>query len=109
MGRDERAEGAKTIAAKEAQIIALNSKINKLVAEIDAPDTGLKALIEKTEASLDKNDNDQKTETADRVEENQLYQQSIANQVEAEELLKSAINVLTKYYSQISLAQVDPP
>jgi len=68
---------------------------------IEDPVTGLKVLIANDEQSLVENTESQKTQTADRTEENLVYQKNIANLVEAETLLTRAVHVLKAYYSKI--------
>jgi len=68
---------------------------------IEDPVTGLKVLIANDEQSLVENTESQKTQTADRTEENLVYQKNIANLVEAETLLTRAVYVLKAYYSKI--------
>merc|ERR1719195_1200945 len=97
----ERDENEKTLAEKKSQIESLDAAIEKLIAMIEDPVTGLKALIANDEQSLVENTESQKTQTADRTEENLVYQKNIANLVEAETLLTRAVKVLQAYYSKI--------
>jgi len=97
----ERDENEKTLAEKKSQIESLDAAIEKLIAMIEDPVTGLKALIANDEQSLVENTESQKTQTADRTEENLVYQKNIANLVEAETLLTRAVHVLKAYYSKI--------
>merc|ERR1719461_2535686 len=97
----ERDENEKTLAEKKSQIESLDADIEKLINTIEDPVTGLKALIANDEQSLLENTESQKTQTADRTEENLVYQKNIANLVEAETLLTRAVHVLKAYYSKI--------
>lgn len=97
----ERDENEKTLAEKKSQIESLDAAIEKLIAMIEDPVTGLKVLIANDEQSLVENTESQKTQTADRTEENLVYQKNIANLVEAETLLTRAVHVLKAYYSKI--------
>merc|ERR1719361_409699 len=97
----EREENEKTLAEKKSQIESLDAAIEKLIAMIEDPVTGLKVLIANDEQSLVENTESQKTQTADRTEENLVYQKNIANLVEAETLLTRAVHVLKAYYSKI--------
>lgn len=86
---------------KNSQIESLEADIEKLINDIEDPKTGLKALIASDEQSLIENTESQKTQTADRTEENLVYQKNIANLVEADALLTRAVHVLQAYYSKI--------
>merc|ERR1719361_1959485 len=97
----ERDENEKTLAEKNSQIQSLEADIEKLINDIEDPETGLKALIANDEQALIENAESQKSQTADRNEENLVYQKNIANLVEAETLLTRAIHVLKAYYSKI--------
>merc|ERR1719204_1120878 len=97
----EREENKKTLAEKISQIESLEKDIETLTNDIEDPKTGLKALIASDEQSLVENEESQKTQTADRTEENLVYQKNIANLVEAESLLTKAVKVLQAYYSKI--------
>jgi uncharacterized coiled-coil protein SlyX len=97
----ERTESDATIKELDAEILELEDAIAKLIEKIEAPETGLKAMIESTEVALQENYQSQVTQTSQRTEQNQAYQADVANLVEAEDLLTAAINVLTKYYDQI--------
>jgi len=106
----ERDENEKNKATAEDNIRSLEETINTLDDEINNPETGLKAKIAMTEGDIQKNHDDQATETADRQAENKIYQQNIKNIVAAEELLKKAIKVLKAYYDQFNkeFLQEDP-
>merc|ERR550534_3111467 len=97
----EREDNEKTLAEKKSQIESLEAEIEKLITDIEDPKTGFKALIANDEQSLIENAESQKTQTADRTEENLVYQKNIANLVEAETLLTRAVKVLQAYYSKI--------
>jgi len=97
----EREENKKTLAEKISQIESLESDIEKLINDIEDPETGLKVLIANDEQSLIENTESQKSQTADRTEENLVYQKNVANLVEAETLLTRAVHVLKAYYSKI--------
>lgn len=112
----EREENEASLKEKKAEILALEEKIDKLTAEIEDPETGLKKQIADTEESLVQNKESQTTETADRTEENLAYQKDIKNLVAAESILEKAIKVLKKYYDDLeqklangeALVQEDP-
>jgi len=97
----ERDENEKNLATKKGQISQLEATISKLTNDIEDPATGLKFLISEDERKLVENDENQKTQTASRTEDNLAYQKNIANLVEAETLLARAIKVLNAYYSTI--------
>merc|ERR1719492_611333 len=97
----ERDDNEKSLKEKKSQIESLESDIEKLINRIEDPKTGLKVLIANDEQSLVENDESQKSQTADRTEENLAYQKNIANLVEAETLLTRAVHVLKAYYSKI--------
>mmetsp|Transcript_61747 Transcript_61747/g.133787 ORF Transcript_61747/g.133787 Transcript_61747/m.133787 type:complete len:689 (-) Transcript_61747:184-2250(-) len=87
---------------KTSQITALSSAITDLVNTIDDPESGLKKQIEETELGLISNAASQKTQTQERKEANQLYQETVADTSEAERLLTRAIAVLKNYYSTLA-------
>jgi len=97
----ERTATTRTIEEKGAEILRLNGAIAALESDIEAPEVGLKAMIASTEQSLETNFQSQKDQSEQRTEENQAYQADIANLQSAQELLKSAINVLSKYYAKL--------
>eukprot|EP00428_Durinskia_dybowskii_P037026 CAMPEP_0170261262 /NCGR_PEP_ID=MMETSP0116_2-20130129/30511_1 /TAXON_ID=400756 /ORGANISM="Durinskia baltica, Strain CSIRO CS-38" /LENGTH=791 /DNA_ID=CAMNT_0010512325 /DNA_START=33 /DNA_END=2407 /DNA_ORIENTATION=+ len=99
---DETKKTSDDITTKANEIIRLTSDIDVLDAEINDPETGLKATIKSYEDTLQANYESQQTETKDRREENIAYQKDISNLVEAEKLLERAIVVLRKYYAKIS-------
>merc|ERR1719210_3117374 len=66
----EREDNEKTLAEKKSQIESLEAEIEKLITDIEDPKTGFKALIANDEQSLIENAESQKTQTADRTEEN---------------------------------------
>jgi len=101
--QEERVTNRKALAEKKSESTSLASALNTVVAEIDAPETGLKYQIKTTEKSLQDNFDEQKTSTEIRTKENLLYQKSIANLVKAEELLVAARGVLSKYYEKVSV------
>jgi len=98
---DERAANEKSLAEKKEQILALNTAIDELTNTIENPTTGLKFQIQETETALEQNRKSQAENTADRKETNAAYQKDIANLVEAERLVDTAVGVLRKYYSKI--------
>eukprot|EP00928_Gymnodinium_smaydae_P070466 TRINITY_DN54294_c0_g1_i1.p1 TRINITY_DN54294_c0_g1~~TRINITY_DN54294_c0_g1_i1.p1 ORF type:complete len:753 (+),score=229.18 TRINITY_DN54294_c0_g1_i1:58-2316(+) len=102
---DERKTNGDNLQTKSDAIDALNGGISDLTTTIDDPVTGLKKQIEDTETSIDDNMKNQKDETADRRVENKAYTKNIADIVEAESLLTTAISVLKKYYDTFSLSQ----
>jgi hypothetical protein len=107
----ERDENHNNKETAEDNIKSLKETINTLDDEINNPETGLLAKIAETEDGIQKNHDDQATETADRQAENAIYQQNVKNIVAAEGLLKKAIKVLKAYYDQFNkeeLLQEDP-
>mmetsp|Transcript_75948 Transcript_75948/g.176166 ORF Transcript_75948/g.176166 Transcript_75948/m.176166 type:complete len:756 (+) Transcript_75948:74-2341(+) len=99
---DEVSQTKTTIADAGMLIEALKADIQSLKDEIELPETGLKALIQKTEKGLEENSQSQRAQTEMRTKDNVAYQANVADLVRATHLLSSAINVLTKYYSQLS-------
>jgi len=97
----ERTTNNAELEARKAEIVQLNTDITELDNTIDAPEIGLKAQIQSTEDSLAENSKAQTTETANRKEENQAYQQDAASLADSVHLLKKAIKVLTKYYDAL--------
>eukprot|EP00418_Pyrodinium_bahamense_P099713 CAMPEP_0179047274 /NCGR_PEP_ID=MMETSP0796-20121207/19115_1 /TAXON_ID=73915 /ORGANISM="Pyrodinium bahamense, Strain pbaha01" /LENGTH=810 /DNA_ID=CAMNT_0020743719 /DNA_START=65 /DNA_END=2494 /DNA_ORIENTATION=- len=102
--------------AKTTQITELESDISGLEDNINDPVDGFKVLIQQTEESLVENSKSQSSETEARRQENVVYQQSVADAVEAAMLLKKAIAALEKYYAalgesqlmQLNFLQADP-
>merc|ERR1719183_2373195 len=108
---EERDNNDKSLEEKKSQISSLTDKIQKLDDDINLPETGLLAQIEATEDSLTRNHNNQVQSTKTRSEENLDYQGNIANLVEAERLVKRAIDVLRahyKMYEEAAFAQAGP-
>ena len=103
---DERTKHNGIVTEKTNEISGLNEEINLLDTTINDPVTGLKKEIDTDEILLEENDKSQKSETAQRTEENLSYQQDIATLVEAESLLEKAIKALTTYYETISPAMI---
>jgi len=97
----ERTTNNDNLNTKTGQITTLQGQITDLTNAIEEPETGLKAMIQSDEAALQTNNENQKTQTHDRTEDNLAYQKDIENLVEAETLLTKAISVLKAYYSQI--------
>jgi len=95
-------EGKATITKKNGQIESLKTGVNELNTLIDDPKIGLVAQIKKTEDDLGENAANQASETEMRQKENAVYQENVDNLVKAEDLLKSAVNVLSKYYDKIA-------
>merc|ERR1719161_2864531 len=112
----ERKENKASLAEKKKEILALEKSTDKLTKTIEDPKTGLKAQIEETEHKLTENDKAQKTETAERTEENLAYQKDVRNLVQAETILTKALKVLKAYYDDLekklaageALMQEDP-
>jgi len=112
----ERTENDASLAKRKKEIISLNSKIDKLSGAINDEKTGLKALIQETETSLETNVASQKTETAERTEDNLAYQKDVKALVGAQDILAKAIKVLKAYYDDLAqklangeaLVQEDP-
>mmetsp|Transcript_26579 Transcript_26579/g.61033 ORF Transcript_26579/g.61033 Transcript_26579/m.61033 type:complete len:744 (+) Transcript_26579:92-2323(+) len=108
---EERSRTNSEIAAKDAQILALEGRIDSLESDI----SGIKRQIETSEAELSQCMLDQETETTMRKEENEDYQADIAHLTESQELLNKAIVVLKNYYAEIvkkiesSLLQKESP
>jgi chromosome segregation ATPase len=90
----ERKQKNKALDKTQAEIVALNTRIGELEANID----GLKTDIKNTEDSLTANVESQTSQTADRKEMNLAYQKNVENLVAAEDLLKKAVVVLKAYY-----------
>jgi len=90
----ERLEKNEALGKAQAEIVALNTRIGELEANID----GLKIDIKNTEDSLTANVESQTSQTADRKEMNLAYQKNVENLVAAEDLLKKAVVVLKAYY-----------
>merc|ERR1719333_944906 len=65
-------------------------------------------MIKQNEDNLKTNHENQVESTTQRANENRAYQTTIKNTVAAEELLKKAIKVLKKYYSQFESFQQQP-
>jgi len=97
----EREDNDAELTTKNNQIDTLDGEIETLHDAIDNPETGLKYTIKSTEESLVSCVAAQKTETADRVEANLMYQGDIKNLVAAEEILKKALKALKKYYDKL--------
>jgi len=97
----ERSQSKQSITTKEEEINALDTDIHNLDRDIHDPTTGLLAHKVGVEQLLQDNHNDQVTQTAQRHDENQLYQKDISNLVDAQDLLQRAIVVLRKYYAKI--------
>eukprot|EP00928_Gymnodinium_smaydae_P041589 TRINITY_DN28122_c1_g1_i1.p1 TRINITY_DN28122_c1_g1~~TRINITY_DN28122_c1_g1_i1.p1 ORF type:complete len:753 (+),score=189.42 TRINITY_DN28122_c1_g1_i1:46-2304(+) len=102
---DERKTNGDNLQSKNDAISGLDGDITTLTSAINDPATGLKKQIEDTETSIDENMKNQRDETADRRTENKAYTKNIADIVEAESLLTTAISVLKKYYDTLSLSQ----
>jgi len=92
----------------ESQILELESAIQKLDDSINNEESGFKAMIKQNEDNLKTNHENQVESTTQRANENRAYQTTIKNTVAAEELLKKAIKVLKKYYSQFESFQQQP-
>jgi len=96
----ERANTQSSIDTKNGEIQTLKGEIDQLVLDIDHPDTGLKAVIKENEDNIAANLKSMTDETANRRTENVEYQQKVAECVEAAAILKSATNMLKKFYDQ---------
>merc|ERR1719498_1805093 len=66
----ERKDNNAAHAQKEKDILGLEKKIDQITGDIEDPKTGLKALIQETETTLEQNRASQKTETGERTEAN---------------------------------------
>merc|ERR1719506_1736431 len=97
----ERKENKADLKQKKKEILGLEKEIDRLTKLIEDPEKGLKAQIEKTEEQLVKNNEAQKTETADRLEENVAYQADVKNLVQAHSILQKALKVLKAYYDDL--------
>jgi len=86
---------------KGEDIIALEQRISGLKTAIEDPDVGLQAQIAAGEQQLQNLMEDKTKQTKMRKQENQAYQQNIADLQQTETVLKSATAVLKKYYSQL--------
>jgi chromosome segregation ATPase len=98
----ERTENDESLGNKKSDIISLGETIDKLDTTINDEETGLKKQIEETETTLVENTKSQKTETADRTEDNIAYQADIKNLVEAQSILKKGTKVLKTYYDDLA-------
>jgi hypothetical protein len=98
----ERDENHATLKEKERQILSLKDEVARLKKLINHPETGLKRQIADQEDALIKNNEAQKTETAQRLEENIAYQKDVKNLVEAQGIIKMALKVLNKYYDGLA-------
>jgi chromosome segregation ATPase len=97
----ERKDNKAELKEKKKEILALEKKIDKLTKTIEDPKTGLKKQIADTEDALVKNTEAQKTETAQRLEENMAYQKDVKNLVAAEGIITKALKVLKAYYKDL--------
>lgn len=104
--KDERGKHDAMRSAYDKSIAEMTSTIGLLTTSIEDPEKGLKAQIQATEQSLEENYESQKSQTEMRTVESQEYQTNIKNIVEAERLLGSAINVLTKYYKSLEAQEI---
>jgi len=98
---EERTTNDATVTKKKKEILSLNRLINKLENTIENEETGLKKQIADTETNLEENRESQKTETAERTEDNLAYQQDVKNLVKAQSILDKAIRVLKAYYEDL--------
>merc|ERR1719247_1237065 len=80
---------------------SLEKTIDELDDRINNEKDGLKVQIANQEEELEKNIEAQKTETAQRLEENIAYQKDVKNLVDAEKLVEKAIKVLKGYYDDL--------
>jgi len=98
----ERKENNAQLGQRKKEILGLDGEIDKLTKLIGDPKTGLKAQIAGQETQLEENNAAQKTETADRLEENLAYQKDVRNLVSAESILTKAIKALSAYYDDLA-------
>jgi len=95
-------------ASRTEQIITLTASITSL-AQVAEQTEG---ELQQAKYELDSNTEDQTTMTSDRSEENQAYQQNIANLQNAAMLMQKAIKILTTYYDKLhpkeALLQEEP-
>merc|ERR1719499_968604 len=103
----ERSETDQAISEKTDQISDLSGAIDSLKEQIDHPQSGLVAQQAPTEIAIEENHDSQVSETEQRREETQAYEENVQNLVNAEALLKRAVVVLRNYYSKIS-ADISP-
>jgi hypothetical protein len=99
--KKERKENKEDLAEKKKEILALEKTIDGLKTDINDPKEGLKVQIAETEQDLVDNTESQKTQTAERSEDNQAYQQDVKNLVAAEGILTKATKVLKVYYDDL--------
>jgi len=99
---DERTENDASLDDKNDQISTLQGAIDDLTDAIENPESGLKIMIEQTNDALKGNVEAQVKQTKNRKEENKAYQQNIRTLVKAEEILRKAIKVLSKYYDALA-------
>jgi len=97
----ERKDNKADLKQKKKEILGLEGTIDKLTKKIEDPKKGLKAQIADTEQSLIENTEAQKTQTADRLEENVAYQTNVRNLVTAQGILSKATKVLKVYYDDL--------
>jgi len=98
----ERDENNDELDRKIKEILSLEKEVDRLDKLINDPETGLKRQIADTEDKLVKNNEAQKTETAQRLEENVAYQKDVKNLVAAESIISKAIKVLKTYYDNLA-------
>merc|ERR1719395_216811 len=98
----EREENHKEKKKLEKEMKSLEKTIDELDDRINNEKDGLKVQIANQEDELEKNIEAQKTETAQRLEENIAYQKDVKNLVDAEHLVEKAIKVLKSYYDDLS-------
>jgi len=99
--KEQRETNEATLDEKKKQITSLQSTIDTLKTEIEEPEAGLLDQVDVTEVSLKDNAASQKESTEGRTKENLMYQKNIANLVQAEELVSSALKVLKSYYAKL--------
>eukprot|EP00933_Yihiella_yeosuensis_P072839 TRINITY_DN8137_c0_g1_i1.p1 TRINITY_DN8137_c0_g1~~TRINITY_DN8137_c0_g1_i1.p1 ORF type:complete len:686 (-),score=212.58 TRINITY_DN8137_c0_g1_i1:195-2252(-) len=98
---DERSRNNAAKTEKEESIIALTASIDELEKSIDEMNTDLDTRTEE----LANNDNDQKSQTEQRTNENKMYQQNIAVLQQAQGLIAKATKILSDYYESIAFVQ----
>lgn len=103
----ERQNSAQRLQTLHQEMSSLTTAIGHLKRQISQPSTGLKDMITLTESVIKQNHQDQIGQTAQRKSANLVYQQSVANVVDSQALLKRAITVLRNYYTRIS-ADISP-
>jgi len=98
---EERTDNDASLEDKKDQISTLQGAIDDVTDTIENPESGLKVMIDQTNDALKGNVEAQVKQTENRKEENKAYQQNIRTLVKAEEIIRKAVKVLSKYYDSL--------